>query len=227
MELRFKLVSSSFCIIAILTFVVGVAGQGGSQPKPQLPSSSIDPGSTEGTVYTNRALGLRIKYPARMVADSREDLDKVSQEGLELYKKWDGKDQKIAEKLADRERSVFSISAPVGAGEPIASLTLSVAKDLTGGDLEKMVSSTVKMFISAPNLKLSKPIVRTELSGITCYTFELSIEISGKIVRSTTFSMKRNGYLLSFSITHLEDRGFDLMEKILKDLELFELAKCD
>ena len=221
MKLRFKLVSSLVCGIAILTFVVGVAAQAGSQPKPKLPSSSIDPGSTEGTVYTNKALGLRIKYPARMVADSREELDKISQEGLELYKKWDGKDQKIAEMLADRERSVFGISAPVGDGEPIASLTLSVAKDLTGGDLEKMVSSTVKMFTSAPNIKVSKPILAAKLAGISCYTFELSIEISGKIVRSTTFSMKRNGYLLSFSITHLEDRGFEMMEKILRDVEVF------
>ena len=211
-------------VTAFLAYVGTVLAQGDTKQKPKLPSSSIDPGSTDGNVYTSKALGLRIKYPARMVEDTRDELDRMSQEGLELYKQWDGKDVKVFEALANRERSVFGISTPEDADEPIASLLLSVVKD-TGGELEPMVLRTIKMFTSAPNVKLTKPAKKVVVAGMTGFQFELTTEITGISVRSTIFSTRRNAHLMTFSITHIDDHGFEMMEKVLKEIELLPAVK--
>ncbi|MBP9663014.1 MAG: hypothetical protein KBD94_00225 [Pyrinomonadaceae bacterium] len=208
-------------VVAILTFTQLAEAQAGPKPKPKLPASNIDPGSTEGSIYTNKTLGIRIVYPSRMVADSREELDVASQEGLELYKQWDGEDVKIAETLANRERSVFGINMPKKDDDPFASLSLSVSKDTTGGELEPMVTRFIKMLTSAPNIKLVKAPRKVNLAGLTCFSFELSAEISGITVRSTFYSTRRKAHLLSFAITHFDDRGLDVMEKVLREIELF------
>jgi len=213
----------SVALMAVFLNAAGAAlGQTVSKAKPKIPASLIDPGSTEGNIYTNKTLGLRIKYPSRMISDSREELDRASEEGLEAYKDWDGKDSKIAEMLANLERSVFGISTPRDNSEPFASLLLSVTKQVGSGDLEQATARTVKFLTSAPNVKLVKPASKVEVAGMTCYTFQISLEVSGRTVLSTTYATKRNGHMLSFSIIYFDEGGLETMEDVLKGIELID-----
>lgn len=213
-----KLVFAVFFLITVAVTTDRVVAQ--ANPKPNLLANVIDPGSIEGSVYTNKTLGIRIKYPAKMVVDDRQELDASVKEGLQAYKDWGGKDEKAAEALAKRERSVFGISTPNSNDEPISSLSLSVMKDATGGDLEAMVNRTIKMWTSAPNVKLIKPARKVDLAKLTFYSLDLSVESNGTTVRSRIYSTRRNGYLFTFAIVHVDDRGLEVMEKVLSEIEL-------
>lgn len=191
------------------------------KPKQDLSAASVDPGSIEGNVYTNRSLGIRIRFPSKMVVETQQEHDTSIKEGVEIYKEMGGRDQKAVEALAQRERSLFGISTPEAEDEPIASLSLSAMKDTTTVDLEAMVDRTVKMWTSAPNVTLVKPAKKVEFSGLVAYTAELSMQMRGVTVSSTIYSMRRNGHLLTFGIVHTDDRGRDVMERVLKDIELF------
>jgi hypothetical protein len=202
----------------VLLFSVQISCQQKS-PAGSDDSARIDYGTIVGKVYTNKTLGLKLKFPDTMIVDSRKELDEGLKEGVELIKAGDNKHDKSIDQMAQKEKIVFGLNTPDS--EAAATMNISVIRGAGTGPFKDMVAVTLRVIVDSMKAKVVKPISDESLGGVGVFTFVTSMEIDGVQVHSKVYALRRNDHLISISISYGEDRGFQLMEKVLNGIEFF------
>lgn len=183
--------------------------------------TSLDVGYVADNAYTNESLKFRLKFPKSMVVDSLADVDELALEGVDLVRPNNSNDAKTFDQNIKQEKIVFSLSTPESETTIGATLNLSIKKD-PGDDLDQMLSRTIKLVTESGKTKVEKPVTNLHLGGVNFFSFILSTEFDGGQVFTKVFTARRNGHLMTFSLSYAIERESLELENILKKAEFFE-----
>ena len=211
---------SEVCCVAVL-LVLGlfvISCKPGESARVKLPQN-ID-GSVVRNVYENDALGIRIRFPEKMVVDSKEQNEAALKESVDMIKQDRAPtDGARVEEMARGERIVFSISTP-DEDDAIGTLNITVSRKV-GDDLRTMAERSKDLIIKSKGVRLEAPVEREMLGSLETYGFAVSTDYNGTRIYSKNYGAQRNGFAMTFSISYLNPDGLAEMERVLKGIEVY------
>lgn len=155
-----------------------------------------------------------------MTPDTKAAIAGDLKDGIELLKTGKATDQRIISEMVRKERIVFTLDLPESNDSIGAAMSLTIKKDETKEDLKPMVERSMKFFTANGKQKILSGPGEENLGMLKVVVFSLSMEINGGTVFSNIYCAKRNGYLLTFSISYADRKGFTEMETVLKGIEI-------
>jgi hypothetical protein len=209
------------CLILVSSFLT-IAGTAYGQSDADIEKvlSQLDNGKVVGNVYENKLLGLTLKFPKSMSPDAKETLVADVKDGLALLAPGRPADRRMLEEMMRKDRIVFTLDLPESDRSVGAALSLTVKKDESGEELKSMIERTIKFFTANGNQKLTAEPSDDRLGSLKVITFILSMDVTGGRVFSKIYCARRNGHLLTFSISYADEAGLRAMEPVLKGIVL-------
>ena len=131
----------------------------------------------------------------------------------------DGKHDKAIDRMAQEERIVFGLNTPDS--EAAGAMNISVIRGPGQGAFKEMAARTLQVFVDSTKSKVVKPISDEVLGGVNVLTYVTLMEIDGVQVHTKVYALQKNNHRISISISYGEERGFQLMEKVLKGIEFY------
>jgi hypothetical protein len=102
-----------------------------------------------------------------------------------------------------------------------ANLNITVKKGLGHGEFRDMAERALRIIVESTKSVVVQPVSEEVIGGVDFLTFITSTEIGRHKIYAKVYAFRRNDHSISISISYAEQRGFQLMDNVLKGIEFF------
>jgi hypothetical protein len=214
-----------FCALALAPLAARAQTPAQTPPPPRAPSPAA--GTVNGSTYTNQYFGLTLTLPAGWVVQGDAAKKEISEGGKKLMGSKDPAtdaqiDKAIESTLNLLTATRYARDAP--SGEYNSGLMCLAEKvppgsiGVTDEDYIAVLKNTFKY--SQLPITLVKDGYTETVGGETFSVMDLSIDVSGTVVRQKYYAHIRRGYALSFILSYQTPEQLAVLSEVVKSVRL-------